>query len=224
MAAISRRARPDLGRLIMVPTAAVLLILDLSALTHTGANDASRALGGGASEGLRWLGALLVCAFYLLIIWCYLRRSPATATTSSVTARVAAVAATLTPFAFPLLHGAPAGVGRQSVADGLLVAGTGWALWSLRCLGRNLSVFAQARELADGGPYRWIRHPLYAGEIVSSLGLALAAGTVAAFALWLALCALQGYRVLREEQLLLQALPQYRSYRSRTAALFPGLF
>jgi protein-S-isoprenylcysteine O-methyltransferase Ste14 len=134
------------------------------------------------------------------------------------------VAATLTPFAFPLLHGAPAGVGRQSVADGLLVAGTGWALWSLRCLGRNLSVFAQARELADGGPYRWIRHPLYAGEIVSSLGLALAAGTVAAFALWLALCAMQGYRVLREEQLLLQALPQYRSYRSRTAALFPGLF
>jgi protein-S-isoprenylcysteine O-methyltransferase Ste14 len=224
MATISRRARPDLGRLIMVPMAAVLLILDLSALTHTGANDASRAIGGGASGGLRWLGAILVCAFYLLIIWCYLRRGPATATTRSVTARVAAVAATLTPFAFPLLHGAPAGVGRQSVADGLLVAGTGWALWSLRCLGRNLSVFAQARELADGGPYRWIRHPLYAGEIVSSLGLALAAGTVAALALWLALCAMQGYRVLREEQLLLQALPQYRSYRSRTAALFPGLF
>ena len=224
MATISRRARPDLGRLIMVPMAAVLLILDLSALTHTGANDASRAIGGGASDGLRWLGALLVCTFYLLIIWCYLRRGPATATTSSVTARVAAVAATLTPFAFPLLHGAPAGVGLQSVADGLLVAGTGWALWSLRCLGRNLSVFAQARELADGGPYRWIRHPLYAGEIVSSLGLALAAGTVAALALWLALCAMQGYRVLREEQLLLQALPQYRSYRSRTAALFPGLF
>jgi protein-S-isoprenylcysteine O-methyltransferase Ste14 len=224
MTTISRRARPDLGRLIMVPMAAVLLMLDLSALTRTGANDASRAIDGGASDGLRWLGALLVCAFYLLIIWCYLRRGPATATARSVAARVAAVAATLAPFAFPLLHGAPAGVGRQSVADGLLVAGTGWALWSLRCLGRNLSVFAQARELADGGPYRWIRHPLYAGEIVSSLGLALAAGTVAALALWLALCAMQGYRVLREEQLLLQALPQYRSYRSRTAALFPGLF
>ena len=97
-------------------------------------------------------------------------------------------------------------------------------MWSLRYLGRNLSLFAQARELVDGGPYRWIRHPLYAGEIVSSLGLAIFAGTAAAFGVLLAFCALQGYRVLREEEVLLRALPQYRGYRSRTAALFPGLF
>ena len=113
--------------------------------------------------------------------------------------------------------------GRQSVADGLLAVGTGWALWSLRYLGRNLSVFAQARELVDSGPTD-DRHPLYAGEIVSSLGLALLAGTLAAFGVLLAFCALQGYRVLREEQVLLRALPQYRGYRSRTAALLPGIF
>jgi protein-S-isoprenylcysteine O-methyltransferase Ste14 len=200
----------------MMPAAAVMLTIDLSTLIHGGAS-------GGASA-LPSLGTFLVCAFYLLMIWCYLRRGPAIATTGSVAARAAAVVATLTPFAIPLLHGAPPGAGRQYAADLLLAAGTAWSIWSLRYLGRNMSVFAQARGLADGGPYRWIRHPLYVGEIVSSLGLALFAGTLAAFGVLLAFCALQGYRVLREEEILLQALPQYHGYRSRTAALLPGLF
>ncbi len=64
----------------------------------------------------------------------------------------------------------------------------------------------------------------YAGEIVSSLGLAIAANSYAALGLWLALCGLQIYRALREEQVLLRALPAYRAYRSRTAALLPGVF
>ena len=66
----------------------------------------------------------------------------------------------------PLLHGAPPGAVRQGVSDVLLLAGLAWAVWSLRSLGRNLSVIPQARDVADAGPYRWIRHPLYAGEIV----------------------------------------------------------
>lgn len=210
----SGRARPDPGKLIMVPAATALLAMDLAALVR----------GAGAVGVMRWLGTLLVCAFYLLIIWCYWRRGPAIATSSSSTARVAAIAATLTPFAFPLLHCAPPAAGRQSVADGLLAVGTGWALWSLRYLGRNLSVFAQARGLAERGPYRWVRHPLYTGEIVSALGLALVAGTPAAAVSWAVLCLLQGYRAVSEEQVLLRALPGYPGYRSRTAALLPGLF
>ncbi len=217
MASLSRRARPDLGRLIMIPFAAGVLAIDLRALAHAAAR-------GGATGALRWLGALLVCAFYVLIIWCYLRRRPATATSRSVTAHTAAVAATLTPFVFPLLHATPPGTGQQLVADVLLVTGVGWSAWSLRFLGRNLSVIAQAREIADRGPYRWVRHPLYTGEIVASLGLALTAGTLAAGAAWLCLCALQAYRALREEQVLLRALPGYRDYRNRTAALLPGIF
>jgi protein-S-isoprenylcysteine O-methyltransferase Ste14 len=105
-----------------------------------------------------------------------------------------------------------------------LLAGVTWSVWSLHFLGRNLSVIAQARNVVDRGPYRWVRHPLYAGEIVSSLGLAIAAGSAVAGVLWLTLCALQVYRALREEQVLLRALPGYRVYRARTAALLPGIF
>jgi protein-S-isoprenylcysteine O-methyltransferase Ste14 len=210
----SARARPDLGRLIMIPAAALLLLLDLSALAH-GAS--------GTAGALRWLGTVLVCAFYALIIWCYLRRGPAIATSGSVTAHAAAVVATSIPFALPLLHGTPPGTGQEYAADGLLVAGTAWSVWSLRSLGRSISVLAQAREVVERGPYRWVRHPLYTGEIVASLGLAIAAGTMAAAGVWLALCILQGHRALREEQVLLRSLPGYRAYRSRTAALLPGL-
>jgi protein-S-isoprenylcysteine O-methyltransferase Ste14 len=216
MTALSRAARPDLGKLVMVPAAAVMLVADVAALTH--------GRGDGAATALRWLGAALVCLFYLLVIWCYLRRPPATATSGSATAHLAAVLAPLTPFTFPLLPAAASGAVRQAGADLLLVAGTAWSVWALRALGRNLSVIAQARAVAERGPYRWVRHPLYAGEIVSSLGLAIGCGTLAGFGVWAFLCALQVYRAVREEQLLVRTLPGYRGYRSRTAALLPGIF
>jgi protein-S-isoprenylcysteine O-methyltransferase Ste14 len=213
MASDSGRIRIDIGRMAMVPAAVVVLLLDLTALA-----------GRGGGSMLRWAGTLLTVAFYVLVIWCYLRRGPARATTRSVTARAAAVVATWIPFAIPLLHGSPPGAVRQGVSDVLLLAGLAWAVWSLRSLGRNLSVIPQARDVADAGPYRWIRHPLYAGEIVSSMGLTIAAHSLAAVAVWLGICALQVYRALREEQLLLAVLPGYGAYRSRTAALLPGIF
>src|SRR5579863_2603726 len=214
MATVARRARrPDYGRMIMIPTALGFVLVDGAALVRDSGTDP-----------LHWLSTGLVCLFYALIIWCYLRRGPASATSRSVTAHAAAVTAMLVPFAFPLLRTASPGGAQQWAGDALVAGGTAWAVWSLRCLGRSVSVLAQARVLVERGPYRWIRHPLYTGEIVSSLGLALLAGSLAALAVWLGLCFLQAYRALREEQLLMAAMPAYRGYQARTAALLPGLF
>lgn len=206
----------DTGRLVMVPLAALLLLYDADVLIH-------RARHSGANV-LQWGWAGLFCAFYGLMIWCYLRRGPAIATGRSVSGHVAAAIATLGPLAIPFLRGAAPGKTQAFIADALLVLGGAWSVWALRSLGRNLSIIAQAREVADRGPYRWVRHPLYTGEIVSCLGVALTAGTVAAIAAWLVFCGLQAYRAMREEQVMLAALPGYRPYRTRTAALLPGLF
>lgn len=216
MATVSGRARLDFGKLLMVPAAGAILVFDVLALAHGGPH--------GAVGALQLFGAVLTCAFYALVIWCYLRRGAAIATSRSVTAHTAAVVATWTPFVYPMLRGTSPGAGQQGVSDLLLIAGMTWSVWSLRFLGRNISVLAQARDLADRGPYRWVRHPLYTGEIVASLGLVLAANSVAAAAVWLGTCGLQAYRAFREEQVLLQALPGYRAYRGRTAALLPGIF
>jgi protein-S-isoprenylcysteine O-methyltransferase Ste14 len=123
-----------------------------------------------------------------------------------------------------LLRGAPPGASQQYVGYLLIVIGTGWAVWSVRFLGRSISVIAQARTVVDRGPYRVVRHPLYVGELVSALGVAIVVGTVWALFAWVALCLLEAYRALREEQVLLRALPGYGSYRARTAALLPGVF
>lgn len=211
MATIHIEAPLDFGRILMVPVAAVMLVFDVMALTHR---------SGGA---LHWAGAALVCAFYAVSIWCYLRRSRAVATSGYVTGYAAAVAATFLPFTLPLLHAAPA-AGQRNAGYLLVLAGTCWAVWSVWFLGRSISVIAQAREVVDRGPYRLVRHPLYVGELVSSLGVAIVAGTVWALGVWVVLCLLQAYRALREEQVLLQALPGYRAYRARTAALLPGIF
>ena len=216
MATVSGTARLDLGRLLMVPVAGLIFVFNVRALAQGGTH--------GAAGALRLFGAVLTCAFYALIIWCYLRRGAASATSRSVTAHTAAVVATWTPVVFSMLRGTPPGAGQQGVSDLLLIVGTTWSLWSLRFLGRNISVLAQARGLADRGPYRWVRHPLYAGEIIASLGLAVAANSLAAAAVWLGICGLQAYRAVREEQLLLTTLPGYRAYRGRTAALLPGIF
>lgn len=214
MTTVTIQPRPDFGRILMVPAAAVMLVFDVTALTH----------GSRAGGAMRWTSAALVCAFYALIIWCYLRRGRAVATSRSITGHAAAVAATLIPFTLPLLHGASPGVGQRYAGYLLVVAGTGWAVWSVRFLGRSISVIAQARAVVDTGPYRLVRHPLYLGEITSSLGVAVVVGSVWAFCAWVALCLLQAYRALREEQVLLTALPGYRAYRARTAALLPGVF
>ena len=216
MTAASGRTRVDVGRLIMIPAAAVILFANLSQLGQKGAS--------GADDVLRYLSVGLALVFYAVLIWCYLRRSRAVATSGSVSAHVVAVTATWLPFVLPLLRGAPAGPERQALSDALLVVGTAWAVWSLRCLGRNMSLLAQARDVVDRGPYHWVRHPLYAGEIVSTLGVAIAMNSLAAIALWVVFCGLQVYRASREEEVLLRTLPAYRSYRSRTAALLPGVF
>jgi protein-S-isoprenylcysteine O-methyltransferase Ste14 len=210
------KIRIDVGRLVMVPAACTIIFIDAVSL-RTGATSSG-------IDPLRLIGAVLALAFYAVLIWCYLRRDPPTATSPSFTAHAAAISATWLPFALPFLRGAPPVSVQQALSDVLLVCGGAWSVWSLRFLGRNVSVLAQARAVVDRGPYRWVRHPLYAGEIVSSLGVAVAMNSLAALACWLVLCGLQVYRAMREEQLLVLALPAYREYRVRTGALLPGVF
>jgi protein-S-isoprenylcysteine O-methyltransferase Ste14 len=208
----------DRGRLAVLPVVALLLAAGVAALLR---GDTGRS---GAAGPLHQLTTALACCFYLLAGWCYLRRSAAVATSRSAVAHAAAVTATLLPFVFAFLPAVPAGAARESLAGALLAAGSGWSVWAVRSLGRSVGILAQARAVVRRGPYRWVRHPLYLGELVAAAGLALRVGTVPAAVLWAVLVGLQVYRASREEAVLAAALPDYAGYRSRTAAVLPGLF
>jgi protein-S-isoprenylcysteine O-methyltransferase Ste14 len=209
--------RVDLGRVVVVALAGLALV---AVLVRTW-----RGLGalGTPTGAATWCGELLSGGFYVLIIRAYLGRGPAVATNRSLLPNVAAVVGTVLPTAVILLHPRDEGAARHVVADLLLIGGLLWSLWSLRALGRSLSLIAQARRLVETGPYRWIRHPLYIGEIVSTAGIALSVGTFPAFALVLLLIALQLYRAICEESVLRASFPEYRAYCERTSRIVPGI-
>lgn len=100
------------------------------------------------------------------------------------------------------------------------------ALWVFASLGRNVSetVLTKAHHtLVTTGPYRWIRHPLYAtgGVLVLAVGLMAASWFILLFAL-IALATIRLVVVpLEERELEAKFGDAYRRYRERTGALVP---
>jgi protein-S-isoprenylcysteine O-methyltransferase Ste14 len=105
----------------------------------------------------------------------------------------------------------------------LLAGGAALVLLSLLYLRRSFSVTPQARSLSQRGPYAIVRHPMYLGNILSLLGLALLFGTWQAFLLSTAVSLLQISRAYFEERLLLSNFPDYEAYMSNVGAFIPRL-
>ncbi|MBM3778236.1 MAG: isoprenylcysteine carboxylmethyltransferase family protein [Acidimicrobiia bacterium] len=111
------------------------------------------------------------------------------------------------------------------VTLGLLVIPSAW--WVLTTLGANVSETVLTRpeqRLVTSGPYRRVRHPLYAVGIALFLSIALMAAN--GFLLsWtgVALLAIRLVVIPREEtELEARFGDDYRRYRSRTGALLPS--
>lgn len=102
-------------------------------------------------------------------------------------------------------------------------AGAAFSVWSIAHLRRSFGLRTAVRELVTSGPYRRIRHPLYAGEILHILGLSILAATPAAFVLFVFAVALQVVRAKIEERKFLATVPAYAEFRARTGFLWPKL-
>jgi protein-S-isoprenylcysteine O-methyltransferase Ste14 len=95
-----------------------------------------------------------------------------------------------------------------------------WAIWHLR---RAFATEPAARRLITTGPYQFSRHPIYTGAVFAQLGVLLGYPTLPiaiAIAGWAACTRM---RVHYEEAALLEAFPEYASYRQRVSALVPML-
>ena len=81
-------------------------------------------------------------------------------------------------------------------------------------------------KVVDYGPYRLVRHPGYAGSILTMIGIGLAVESLAAALILALLCGIAyGYRIRVEEVALSKELgEEYSKYMSRTKRLIPFIF
>lgn len=83
----------------------------------------------------------------------------------------------------------------------------------------------RAQTVVDTGPYRYIRHPMYAGMVLFTLGTPLMLGSLWGLAATVVLFALLALRTLGEEQVLKQDLAGYGDYMARTPwRIVPGVW
>jgi protein-S-isoprenylcysteine O-methyltransferase Ste14 len=101
------------------------------------------------------------------------------------------------------------------------LVGLSMTLWSLSALGTSFGLAPADRGLVTGGPYRYLRHPMYTGELISVLG-ALATNWSAWNAVVVALLLiLLIWRIYQEEKLIFG----YSNYCNRTPwRVLPGVW
>jgi protein-S-isoprenylcysteine O-methyltransferase Ste14 len=123
----------------------------------------------------------------------------------------------------------PRGLGIQITGFLLVFLGSMSFIWARRVLGAfysgHVSVIA-GQPLVQHGPYRFIRHPAYAGYLLIAFGLALGYSSLIGFAAILSfLLPAVIYRIGVEEKLLGEHFGViFEDYVSRTRRLIPGIW
>ena len=112
------------------------------------------------------------------------------------------------------------GVGLALIAGSLLV-------WMFRTLGRNLTdtvVTRKQHTLVTTGPYRWVRHPMYASAALAIVGNSLVAANWYLFVVGCLALLLLVIRTRKEEQNLIAKFgDDYRNYMQQTGRFVPRL-
>lgn len=118
---------------------------------------------------------------------------------------------------------------RLAIGASIVLAGACLRSWSVWTLGRHFRrevTIEQDQRVITTGPYRWVRHPAYAGNLLTygALGLALGSWVSAAAVLTATFIGLLP-RIKLEERTLEHAFgPAYVDYERATARLIPHLW
>jgi protein-S-isoprenylcysteine O-methyltransferase Ste14 len=110
---------------------------------------------------------------------------------------------------------------------GMVPAGVLLRQYAILALGRFHTLDVTTRPgqpVVEVGPYRWVRHPSYAGAMLTAAGILLCSTNWLSLASLALVVVVYGYRIRVEEQALAEDLGEpYRAYMRRTKRLFPYL-
>lgn len=179
---------------------------------------------------------ILLCWVLLAVYWNISARSvKSAAEPQSSTARLARFPVWLGFILFVAAWSRPFGIvaiRRTVLSDSLGIAicafGLFVAIWSRKVLGAEWSQNVELKrghKLVQGGPYRFMRHPIYTAHLLMGLGTAITSGSLIAFAGFISFVVGFWIKLNQEERLLLHSFPEeYAAYKGRVKALVPYLF
>ena len=117
--------------------------------------------------------------------------------------------------------------GQRVVGTIVIAAGAALIVWALVYF-RSWRFRAQLdadHQLADGGPFRRLRHPIYMGLNLLALGSAIWVPSAIMWAAFVLMTMGSDLRARAEEKLLEQAFgARYREYCARTRRFVPGVY
>lgn len=164
---------------------------------------------------------LLLLSESVVVLFILLRRP-----TRDISRRPADWALGLAGTLLPLTAIAPEGtpVAPIALCAGLMGVGFLLQLWAKLTLRRSFGVVAANRGVKASGPYRLVRHPMYAGYALTHVGFLLSGPAVWNLAVYGATLVIAIRRILAEERVLMQDAA-YRTLAEKTRSrLLPFVF
>ncbi|HEY2008763.1 MAG TPA: methyltransferase [Rhizomicrobium sp.] len=189
------------------------------------ARDWALIAGGTASlfVFVQFFALLAAAAFDLLLVYMLAVRDRPVARAQGVLPRAFGVIGTFMGVGIIQLPVAHLTLPMQILAAVLIGVGSLGSLLVLSRLGKSFSIMPEARKLVTGGPYAFVRHPLYTVEIITIIGTAMQFEGPWSWIIALVVVMLLWIRSHYEEQVLAGAYPEYGEYRARTKRFIPGV-
>ncbi len=172
--------------------------------------------------------AALYLLFCTIPVFIYIGRPAPRTRDGRALPRIAGLAGTLMMLVVgalphgPVLYAAPVWLGGMSTA--ISIIGFTLAVYGLLYLRRSLSIIPEVRRLVTGGPYRVVRHPLYAAEIMATVAFVLVNPGLLPVIVLAPFIATQLMRARFEELLLTETYPRYAEYARTTRRLVPFIW
>ncbi len=181
-------------------------------------HDSAAIMAGAADIAiwLRFFSVLFSILFNLLVIWMLVVRDRPVRRIGGALPRLCAVGGTFLGVGILRLPVADLSLPLQALATSSSPASAAPLPCGAVAAGQVLLHRAGGAPAGDvSGPYGWARHPLYAAEIVTVLGLAIQYSQPWAALMGAGVMALQVTRSVFEERVLGEAFPEYANYRKR---------
>ena len=164
--------------------------------------------------------AIVLLSEGMVVLFMLIRRRPLDVTTRPLD-WIAAVVATALPLT---LRPGGATLGDVRLAATLGLCGLILSIWAKLTLSRSFGMAAANRGVVSGGPYRFVRHPMYAGYVLVDLSFVLLNPVPWNAFVVVVTFVCQVFRILAEERILGRDPAYGVVAEAAPYRIFPGIF